>query len=147
LTTRSGSQAAAPAFLSMQADVFMACGMHEHAGRVLDLASASSSTGQHFWDPEILRQKAELALQFPPEAGGNAAADTEEQLRLAVATAESTGARSLQLRAATSLARLDASRGQPGEGRTALAAVLRWFTEGHGRPDLVDAQGVLAQLR
>ena len=55
-------------------------------------------------------------------------------------------AKSFELRAATSLARLWADRGQRQRARDLLAPVHAWFTEGFGTPDLRDAEALLAEL-
>jgi predicted ATPase len=56
-------------------------------------------------------------------------------------------AKSLELRAATSLARLWQSQGKPQEATELLAPVYGWFTEGFGTADLRDAQALLDELR
>ena len=55
-------------------------------------------------------------------------------------------AKSLELRAATSLARLWGERGRRTEGHDLLAPVYGWFTEGFDTADLKEAQALLDQL-
>ncbi len=55
-------------------------------------------------------------------------------------------AKSLELRAATSLARLWRRQGKPDEARELLAPVYDWFTEGFDTPDLQDAKALLGEL-
>jgi predicted ATPase len=55
-------------------------------------------------------------------------------------------AKSLELRAAASLARLWQSQGKPNEARELLAQVYDWFTEGLDSPDLQDAKALLDEL-
>ncbi len=57
-----------------------------------------------------------------------------------------TGAKSLELRATMSLARLLASQGRRDEARTMLADIYNWFTEGFDTADLKDAKALLDQL-
>ncbi len=55
-------------------------------------------------------------------------------------------ARSLELRAATSLARLWQRQGKRDEARALLAPVYDWFTEGFDTADLKDAKALLEEL-
>jgi predicted ATPase len=55
-------------------------------------------------------------------------------------------AKSWELRAATSLARLWRSQGKTSEARDLLAPVYDWFTEGFDTPDLIDAKALLDEL-
>jgi tetratricopeptide (TPR) repeat protein len=111
---------------------------------VLTAARLVEETGERMEEAEVHRWRGEILLAL---RGRQAWPEARECFLRALDVARGQAARWFELRAATSLARLDASRGQPGEGRVALAAALAWFTEGHGRPDLVEAQSVLAQLR
>ena len=65
----------------------------------------------------------------------------------AIDTARSQQAKSLELRAATSLARLWRDQGKRNEARDLLAPVYGWFTEGFETADLKDAKALLAELR
>ena len=56
------------------------------------------------------------------------------------------GARSLELRAATSLARLWRDQGKRAEARDLLALIYGWFTEGFDTRDLIDAKALLEEL-
>jgi class 3 adenylate cyclase/tetratricopeptide (TPR) repeat protein len=68
-------------------------------------------------------------------------------LRKAIAVARDQGAKSWELRAATTLARLLASRGDPAEALAVLAPVYDWFTEGRDTRDLKEAAQLLVELR
>jgi predicted ATPase len=52
----------------------------------------------------------------------------------------------LELRAATSLARLWGENGKRDAAREMLASVYQWFTEGFDKPDLRDAKALLDEL-
>jgi predicted ATPase len=67
-------------------------------------------------------------------------------LRQAVASARRQDAKSWELRAVTSLARLLASQGKRDEARATLAEIYNWFTEGFDTADLRNAKALLDEL-
>jgi predicted ATPase len=83
---------------------------------------------------------------------GTAFAETGKQdeaaawLQQAIDTARSQQAKSLELRAATSLARLWRDQGRSAEAHDLLAPVYSWFTEGFDTADLKDAKALLDEL-
>jgi predicted ATPase len=64
----------------------------------------------------------------------------------AIEIARKQSAKSLELRATTSLARLFAKQGRRDEARAILAAVYNWFAEGFDTVDLIYAKTLLDQL-
>ena len=70
----------------------------------------------------------------------------EAYFRRAIDIAQRQGARSLELRAAASLARLLAKRGQRQQAHDVLAPVYGWFTEGFETADLKEAKVLLDEL-
>ncbi|MBN1402550.1 MAG: hypothetical protein JXA74_17045, partial [Anaerolineae bacterium] len=98
-------------------------------------------TGERWEEAELRRLQGELLRQRgdDPEA-------VEECYRQAIAVAQRQEARSWELRATTSLARLLRDQGRAAEAREALAAIYGWFTEGFDTPDLVEARALLAEL-
>ena len=90
--------------------------------------------------PEILRlQGWILSLQGKAE-------DAERSLRAAIEVARAQGTRSWELRAATTLARLLAARGERGKARALLTPVYGWFTEGFDTRDLTEARTLIEEL-
>ena len=79
-------------------------------------------------------------------AGGAAAAEAEADLRRALAIARGRKAKSLELRAARTLARLWAGSGLTAEARELLAPVYSSFAEGLETPDLETARALLSSL-
>ena len=69
--------------------------------------------------------------------------DAEDCFRQAIAIAQKQEAKSLELRAATSLAQLWQGQGKQAEARDLLAPVYDWFTEGFDTADLKDAKALL----
>jgi predicted ATPase len=74
------------------------------------------------------------------------AAEASAWLQRAIDTARSQQAKSLELRAATSLARLWRNQGERAEAHDLLAPVYDWFTEGFNTADLKDAKALLDEL-
>ena len=70
----------------------------------------------------------------------------EACFRRAVEIARGQQAKSWELRAATSLARLKRHQGRRGEARDLLALVYSWFTEGFDTADLKEAKALLDEL-
>jgi class 3 adenylate cyclase/tetratricopeptide (TPR) repeat protein len=118
--------------------------LHGEAGRVQDglrmLASIEGDDRHAFYAPEIHRIGAELRLQSGHRD------EAEQGYRAAIGLARQRGEKSLELRAATGLARLLAGRGRRDEARSALTDIYGWFTEGFGTADLRAARGLLDEL-
>jgi predicted ATPase len=76
----------------------------------------------------------------------SAVAQAEESLRRVIDIASKQNAKSLELHAAMSLARLLHQTDRPDEARTMLAGVYNWFTEGFDTADLKDAKALLGEL-
>ena len=94
------------------------------------------------WEPELHRLRGELLRRDR----GLVDAEVEHCFDQAVAAARRQGAKSLELRAATSRARLWAEQGERQKARDLLAPIYDWFTEGFDTADLRDAKGLLDQL-
>ena len=94
------------------------------------------------WEPEVHRLMGDLLLRRNPSASDRA----EVSYRRAIERARSQEAKSWELRAATSLARLWRDQGKPAEARELLAPVYGWFTEGFDTLDLKDAKALLDEL-
>ena len=99
-------------------------------------------TGDALWEPEVHRLIGDLLLRRNPSVPDRA----EVSYRRAIERARSQEARSWELRAATSLARLWRDQGKPAAARDLLAPVYDWFTEGFDTADLKEAKALLAEL-
>jgi predicted ATPase len=73
-------------------------------------------------------------------------APAEEAFLTAIAIAQQQKARSFELRAAMSMARLWRDQGKRNEARELLAPVYGWFTEGFDTRDLMEAKALLEEL-
>jgi predicted ATPase/class 3 adenylate cyclase len=96
---------------------------------------------ERFFEAELYRLKARALLMH-----GAPDAEAESLLDQALRTARSQQARSLELRAATDIARLWIKQGKRAEARDALASVYGRFDEGFETRDLKEAKAVLAEL-
>jgi predicted ATPase len=94
------------------------------------------------WEPEVHRLIGDLLLRRNPSAPGRA----EASYWRAIERARSQEAKSWELRAATSLARLWRDQGKPAEARDLLAPIYGWFTEGFDTADLKEAKALLDGL-
>ncbi len=99
-------------------------------------------TGDAIWEPEAHRLIGDLLLRRNPSAADRA----EVSYRRAIERARSQEAKSWELRAATSLARLWRDQGKPAEARGLLAPIYGWFAEGFDTADLKDAKALLEEL-
>jgi predicted ATPase len=91
---------------------------------------------------EIYRLKGELLLQRDDSSCAEAQACFQSGIKIA----RDQSAKSLELRATTSLARLLNNTGRRDEARTMLANIYNWFTEGFDTADLIDAKALLDEL-
>jgi hypothetical protein len=106
------------------------------------LASLRDAGRTHYYGSEVYRLDGELRRQLSPSAVEDAA----RGFRLAIDLARRREAKSLELRATTSLARLWRDHGQRDDARRALADIYGWFTEGFDTADLRDARIILEEL-
>jgi predicted ATPase len=116
--------------------------------RALDVLGAAlthaKSDGEYWCVPELLRIRCEILITQDQD-GSDAA---ERQLRYALRLARKQGARSWELRAATSLAQYLKSRGdRRHESHAILESVVDQFTEGFATTDLLTARKWLANHR
>jgi predicted ATPase len=96
---------------------------------------------EHMWESELDRIEGELL-----QAANSSSPDVQACFVRAIATARQQSAKSLELRAAISLARLWADQGRRAEAHDLLAPVYGWFTEGFDTPDLKEAKALLDEL-
>ncbi len=99
--------------------------------------------GQHFYDAELHRLRAEILL----EMDGNAVEEAEALFGDSPEIARRQEAKTFELRTATSLARLWQRQGKRDAARALLVPLYAWFTEGFDTRDLIDAKTLLQELR
>jgi predicted ATPase len=109
------------------------------------LAEAQTLVEQHeerWWEAEVCRLRGVLLLRQT----GTPQAEAETWLLRALDVARRQEARSLELRAAMSLARLWQQQGKRQAARDLLAPIYNWFTEGFDTADLQEAKALLDEL-
>src|SRR5262249_55803537 len=139
----TGAEISRPHWLALLAEGHGTRGQPE-AG-LMALAEAltlTDTTGERWYEPELHRLKGELLLQqkFDNQA------EAETCFQQAISIAQSQHAKSWELRASTSLARLWQHQGKHQEAHDLLAAVYNWFTEGFDTADLKEAKALLDEL-
>jgi predicted ATPase len=139
----TGAEIVRPYFLALLAEVRSLIGQPE-AGLTLltEALTLVDTTGERWYESELYRLKGELLLQQSSDNHLEAEACFHHALDLA----RSQQAKSLELRTATSLARLWQSQGKPQEAHDLLAPVYNWFTEGFDTADLIEAKALLNEL-
>jgi predicted ATPase len=143
-TARStGATLWTPLHLSHLARAFAVLGKFDDAWRCVGEAmTAMATTKETWWEAELNRVAGEIALKSPePDA-----AKAEVYFERALAVASQQQAKSWELRAAMSLARLWRDQGRPQQARELLAPVYGWFTEGFDTRDLKEAKALLEEL-
>jgi predicted ATPase len=137
-----GARLLLPNYLFYLAEAQGKAGRVEEGLRSLDEAfGIEEETGERAFEAELYQLKGELLL-----AQGDGAADAEAYFQRALQVARSQSARSWELRAALSLARLWKKQGKTIQAGELLDGVYGWFTEGFDTPDLQEARSLLGEL-
>jgi predicted ATPase len=142
MTTGGGSEFFKDYNSCLMVRTLMALGRIEDAlNAVNDAQLWGQDRGIWWFHAELLRLRAEVLLMQDAEHEV-----VERELQEALAVARQQKAKSWELRAATSLARLWLSQGKNQEARDLLVPVYDWFTEGFDTPDLKNAKALLEEL-
>jgi class 3 adenylate cyclase/predicted ATPase len=144
-----------PAYRSLGTRVFLplwlsiwgrACGdlgqFDEARGHIGEAIAAAETTKEKWCEAEVHRIAGEIALMSPERDATKAEACFERALTVA----RQQQAKSWELRAAVTMARLWRDQGKRDEARDLLAPVYGWFTEGFDTHDLREAKALLAEL-
>ena len=136
----TGSTLFTPWHLSNLAKAYAELGQFEDAWRCLD--EAMMATRETWCAADFHRMAGEIALLSSEPNAEKAQAHFER----ALAIASEQQAKSFELRAATSMARLWGEQGRRADAYDLLAPVYGWFTEGFDTLDLKDAKALLDEL-
>jgi predicted ATPase len=140
--TLSGARLRLPYYLGLLVRLHRRSGQVEEGLAVIDEAMAEArANNERWWDAELHRLRGELLW-----ARGADPLEVEAAWARAREIARTQQSRSLELRAATSLARLWSEQGRTDEARQILDDIYRWFAEGFETPDLRRARSLLAKL-
>jgi len=131
-----------PYFLTLLAEAYAHAGQTADALAVLDEAlDIVAQSGDRWWAAELYRLKGDVLSR------SNAPAEiVEAHFQQAIALARRQNAKSLELRAVTSLAQLWQQQGQTAAASRQLAEIYGWFSEGATTADHRAAQTLLAEL-
>jgi predicted ATPase len=129
-----------PLWLSYLARAHAKLGQFDDAWRCIGEAMTAAETTKEQWcEAEINRVSGEIVLLSPHSD----VAKAEVCFERALAVAREQQAKSWELRAATSMARLKRDRGKRDEASELLAPIYGWFTEGFDNRDLKEAKALL----
>jgi len=139
----TGATVSIPFFLSGLAVAHAQLGEYDDARRCIGEAVTAVETSRERWgQAEIHRTAGEIELISPEHDAVKAEAYFEH----ALAVARAQQARSWELRAAMSLARLWRDQEKRQQAHDLLAAVYGWFTEGFDTRDLIEAKALIDEL-
>jgi class 3 adenylate cyclase/predicted ATPase/predicted transcriptional regulator len=139
----TGAEALQPYFLALLAEAYGKGGQIDQGlCLVAEALAAVDNFGERFYAAELHRLQGELLLQ---QSSDNAT-EAESCFAQAMVIAQKQSAKSWELRAATSLARLWQQQGKRQEAHDLLAPIYGWFTEGFDTADLKDAKALLDEL-
>ena len=140
---RIGTGHGAPQGLFQLAEGLRKVGRHDDALRALGRGVArAEQQGEHYYDAELHRLRAEILL----DTDGDAVEEAEALFGQSLEIARRQEAKSFELRAATSLARLWQRQSKRDAARALLAPLYAWFTEGFDTRDLIAAKALLEEL-
>jgi predicted ATPase len=138
-----GGGLGAPQALFMLAESLRKIARHDDAVAALGLGLAvAEQHGEHSYDAELHRLRAEILLDMD----GDAVEEAEALFSRSLEIARLQEAKGFELRAAAGLARLWQRQGKRDAARALLAPVYSWFTEGFATRDLIGAKALLEEL-
>ena len=139
----TGTTVFTPVFLAHLATAHAQIGQFTDAWRCIgEAVTVMETTKERWFEAEVHRMAGEIALKSPEPYATKAQAYFERALSVARAQQ----AKSWELRAATSMARLWRDQGKRQQAREILAPIYGWFSEGFDTLDLKEAKALLHEL-
>jgi class 3 adenylate cyclase/tetratricopeptide (TPR) repeat protein len=135
----AGARVSVPGFLICLAEAQTRDGRIDDALSTIDCA-LQANPEELAYQPQMLTCRGDLRLRL-----GHAEL-AKDDFREAIALAQKMSAKTLELRAATSLARMLQARSDLVAARDLLSPLYNWFTEGFDTPDLKDAKVLIDEL-
>ncbi|HJY82733.1 MAG TPA: adenylate cyclase, partial [Candidatus Binatia bacterium] len=144
----TGAEVVTPHWLALLAEAYGRDGQNGEGLKIVGEALAIvDKNEEHYYEAELYRLKGELTLQqFKVQGSKFQVEEAEECIQKAIAIAHRQRAKSLELRATVSLARLWQQQGKQKEAHQMLSEVYGWFTEGFDTKDLREAKALLDEL-
>lgn len=157
----TGAEVGRSRWLALLVEAYEKVGQAEEGLAVVaEALSTMDKTGERFYVAELYRLKGELTLQRQSKVTSRRSkvsspkllapsiqeVEAESYFLKAIEVSQKQQAKSLELRATMSLARLWQQQGKRHEAREKLAAVYNWFTEGFDTKDLQEAKALLEEL-
>src|SRR5262249_49146481 len=143
----TGAEVFTPYYLALLAEAY---GRDGQAGEGLTVVGEAlaivDKNEERWWEAELYRLKGELALQSKVQGSQSTVEETEECFWKAIEIARRQQAKSLELRATVSLARLWQRQGKKEDAHQMLFELYGWFTEGFDTRDLQEAKALLDEL-
>jgi predicted ATPase len=163
----TGAEVGRPSQLARLARAYGKMGQAEEGlAAVAEALATVNKTGERISEAELYRLQGELTLQretrgwrletspafaqassLKPQVSREVAQEAEQCFHKALEIARRQSAKSLELRATVSLARLWQQQGKRREARQLLAEIYHWFTEGFDTKDLQEAKALLEELQ
>ncbi len=144
LYRKGGNELECPLFAALLGEVCLMADRIEEGLAVVDEGlTQAQQHGIGVHEPELHRLKGELLLKAGGSSDRTTAASAMGYFERAMIVARKQEARSLELRAAMSMARVHQRQGRAAEGREVVRAVYESFVEGFGTRDLNDARTIL----
>jgi predicted ATPase len=153
----TGAEMGQPQRLALLAEAHGKAGQAEEGLIVLaEALDMVHRTGERVAEARLYRLKGQLVLQSrspqstvsdPRPLAPDPQAEAEACFHKAIEIARKQQAKSLELRATTSLARLWQQQGKQHEARNMLSEIYNWFTEGFDTADLQEARALLEALK
>ena len=154
----TGAETAQPLYLALLAESYGNTRQAEEGLNVLaEALKLVEKTGERRFEAELYRLKGELTLQkssvlssqllvpSPQHLASSTQAEAEQCFLKAIEVAQHQQAKSLELRATVSLARLWQAQGKQREAHRMLEEIYNWFTEGFDTKDLQEAKTLLKE--
>ena len=144
----TGAESYRPYHLALLADAYGKGERVEEGLAVLaEALDGAHKTGERWYEAELYRLKGALTLQSQVQGSkSHVEKEVEECFHKAIEIAQKQQAKSLELRAAMSLARLWQQQGKQKEAHHMLVEIYDWFTEGFDIKDLQEAKALLDEL-
>jgi predicted ATPase len=141
--TAQGNKIGAPSFHGLLAELEATIKGPESALTLIDQALAiAEETGEHWTDPYLHRLRGDILLK----RNSVDPAPAEEAFKTAIAIAKEQGARSYELLASLSLAKLYHSTGRTADAKAVLSPALEGFAPAPEMPEIAEAQALMERL-